>query len=59
MNNNKLNEIYDKLSKINEKFIEELVEINDSDDAVETHEKDWMRKNQWKQPWNKKRTKKR
>lgn len=45
---------------IREKYrsnIEELVEVDDSDDAVETHEKDWLRKNKWKQPWNKKRRK--
>ena len=40
-----------------ESIIEELVEVDDSDDAVETHEKDWLRKNKWKQPWNKKRRK--
>ena len=59
MDDNKLNKIYDKLSEVNEKFIEELVETDDSNNAVEIHEKDWLRKNQWKQPWNKKRAKKR
>ena len=54
MNNNKLNEILRELSKGREEFIEQLVEVDEYDCQEETHEKDWMRKNQWKQPWNKK-----
>ena len=36
-----------------------IVETDEYDCQEETHEKDWIHKNQWKQPWNKKGSKKR
>ena len=57
--NSRTKEIIHERYRNRESTIEELVEVDDSDDAVETHEKDWMHKNQWKQPWYNKRSKKR
>ena len=59
MGNNKLNKLIRELYKTSEEFTEQLVEVDESEYQIDSHEKDWMRKNQWKQPWYNKRSKKR
>lgn len=49
-----------ELTDCTERLKDAFAELTDSsDDQIETHEQDWMRKKQWKQPWSKKRRRKR
>lgn len=52
--NQRLKQIIRELNRAREEYLQQLIEVDESDCQEETHEKDWLRKNKWKQPWNKK-----